>query len=409
MQIFADLVAQDIPRRVELITRLHVLVQYLPAAAPHFAHLLLNYVMGMIHHTRVALPDGLVDVLNVSLPLLAAYVPLLLESRGAVVLTSHIFVFLSIGTGLSRAFLASQRWQWNAVQAAISCSRSPTIFSRFVFHRQPSQLSSSPHLSSQEEGSITLTIDVARIHLLHAALLASPHEATDLREIARPCFLQPAGKMPDVITRTWLRFASDLFAYLEGGAAHELDSFLHGIAVLIETKTTHRAILRSSLALCLDASRRFVPYFKDFGGFGLVLTHMIRAYQLHYDDPLIRNGTVSPSTCLCYSSDRLVGIENTWFGFVVAHGEVFVLHAIACLCPSVLRSTRSVYLDAALQIPEVAAQPTVPFQADPNVLFALVLALAIHPSEDDLRIQDACRIVSSSAYTRTRSRHPLGN
>jgi hypothetical protein len=137
-------------------------------------------------------------------------------------------------------------------------------------------------------------IAVVQILLLHAALLASPNEADAVRELARPAFMQPlppAAPPPRAQTRAWLALASDLLVLLQGGTALELDAFLHGVAVTAEALPTHPQTLRACLAVCIDAARRFSPYFRDEGGFGLVLPHLVRTYQRHRHDPIITNGT----------------------------------------------------------------------------------------------------------------------
>ena len=67
-------VEQDPQRRVELLTRLHVLAQHLPVTAPHYNSLLLNYIVGVVHYIRVAQVSALQSFLAAAIPLLCLYV-----------------------------------------------------------------------------------------------------------------------------------------------------------------------------------------------------------------------------------------------------------------------------------------------------------------------------------------------
>jgi hypothetical protein len=57
-------------RQTELLARLHALQLYLPVAAPHYAALLLNYLLGVLHYVRVTALPQLDAVLAAALPLL---------------------------------------------------------------------------------------------------------------------------------------------------------------------------------------------------------------------------------------------------------------------------------------------------------------------------------------------------
>ena len=83
-------------------------------------------------------------------------------------------------------------------------------------HTNAQLLQSGQPQQHPQQAALAASIEVARIDLLHAALLAAPHEATAVLDLIRPVFLQPAGNVPFERIRAWLRLAADLLTLLEG-------------------------------------------------------------------------------------------------------------------------------------------------------------------------------------------------
>lgn len=71
---FDQLLPSDTTRRIELLTRLHIMQLYMPSATEHYASLMLNYLLGFLQHLRTAEPQDIKSILASCLPLLASYV-----------------------------------------------------------------------------------------------------------------------------------------------------------------------------------------------------------------------------------------------------------------------------------------------------------------------------------------------